>query len=237
MDLQALKQPIKYQWKIQTVSQTSSKAQCVAYIDARDVMDLLDLVVKPENWQDKYEVVGDKFIAGIGIKIDNEWIWKWDTGTAGDFEQEKSIFSDSFKRAAVKWGIGRFLYDLDFKWVNTDKPGKGAHPVDENGKRIYNLTEYFEKIGDRVVDSVPKQTTSSPKPSTATKEDKNDSEVKCPNCGGQMWDNRPKKAAGEFNPAAPDFKCRDKSCGGVIWPPKDKPMAADGSDYMESLLN
>lgn len=40
----------------------------------------------------------------------------------------------------------------------------------------------------------------------------------CPICGGQMWDNRPKKADGSFSPKAPDFKCRDKTCEGVIWP-------------------
>ncbi len=31
-----------------------------------------------------------------------------------------------------------------------------------------------------------------------------------------MWDNR----EGKRNPKAPDFKCRDRSCDGVIWPPK-----------------
>lgn len=31
-----------------------------------------------------------------------------------------------------------------------------------------------------------------------------------------MWDNRGKKT----NPKAPDFKCRDRGCDGVIWPPK-----------------
>jgi hypothetical protein len=33
-----------------------------------------------------------------------------------------------------------------------------------------------------------------------------------------MWDNRGKKK----NPKAPDFKCKNKSCDGVIWPPKGK---------------
>ncbi len=32
-----------------------------------------------------------------------------------------------------------------------------------------------------------------------------------------MWDNREKKR----NPKAPDFKCKDQDCDGVIWPPKD----------------
>ena len=36
----------------------------------------------------------------------------------------------------------------------------------------------------------------------------------CPKCGGPMWDNRLSKR----NAKAPDFKCRDRSCTGVIWP-------------------
>lgn len=36
----------------------------------------------------------------------------------------------------------------------------------------------------------------------------------CPKCGGRMWDNRESKR----NPRAPDFKCLDRSCDGVLWP-------------------
>ena len=36
----------------------------------------------------------------------------------------------------------------------------------------------------------------------------------CPKCGGPMWDNRLSKR----NAKAPDFKCRNRSCSGVIWP-------------------
>jgi len=38
----------------------------------------------------------------------------------------------------------------------------------------------------------------------------------CPKCGGAMWDNRMSKK----NPAAPDWRCKDKACDGVVWPPK-----------------
>jgi len=41
----------------------------------------------------------------------------------------------------------------------------------------------------------------------------------CPTCSGSMWDNREKKT----NPKAPDFKCRDKNCQGVIWKYGEKP--------------
>ena len=37
-----------------------------------------------------------------------------------------------------------------------------------------------------------------------------------------MWDNRENKR----NPKAPDFKCKDRSCDGVIWPPRDGRAAA-----------
>lgn len=45
-------------------------------------------------------------------------------------------------------------------------------------------------------------------------------EMMCPKCNGKMWDNRKDKK----NPKAPDFKCRDKACDGVIWPPKSPNM-------------
>lgn len=45
----------------------------------------------------------------------------------------------------------------------------------------------------------------------------------CPTCSGSMWDNRPKKASGDANPKSPDFKCKDKGCGGVIWKYGEKP--------------
>ena len=44
----------------------------------------------------------------------------------------------------------------------------------------------------------------------------------CPKCSGDMWDNR----VGKRNPKAPDFKCKDRECEGVIWPPRDANPAA-----------
>lgn len=44
----------------------------------------------------------------------------------------------------------------------------------------------------------------------------------CPRCQGPMWDNR----VGKRNPKAPDFKCKDRGCDGVIWPPRGAAPAA-----------
>ena len=51
----------------------------------------------------------------------------------------------------------------------------------------------------------------------------------CPKCGGKMWDNR----LGKRNPKAPDFKCRDRDCDGVIWPPKPARAASKRSNKRE----
>ena len=48
----------------------------------------------------------------------------------------------------------------------------------------------------------------------------------CPVCKGKMWDNRDSKK----NPKAPDFKCRDKSCDGAVWP-DDNVWGRDGSHW------
>lgn len=134
MDLKELQKKIPYKWKPQSQSKTSKKWSCVAYIDARDVMDLLDEVCKPENWQKKFYQVKNTMCCSIGIKINNEWIWKDDGGTESDYEKEKGEVSDAFKRAGVNWGIGRFLYDMDIKWLTNE----------EYEANKFNLTKYIE---------------------------------------------------------------------------------------------
>jgi len=42
----------------------------------------------------------------------------------------------------------------------------------------------------------------------------------CPKCGNDTWDNRPRKAAGTIKSNAPDFKCKDTTCGWIQWPDK-----------------
>ncbi len=142
-----LKFKIPYKWKVQNFNRRDNpdKASCVAYIDARDVMDLLDKAVGFDNWQDKYYECRGQIMCSLGLRFEpnGEFVWRSDTGSAGDIEAEKSIVSDAFKRAAVKWGVGRFLYDLEVKWIDI----KDKKPVDPNGKRIFDLTEYFKKRG------------------------------------------------------------------------------------------
>lgn len=154
MDLKDLQKEMPCKWKVQTVSKFKAQATCVAYIDARDVENRLDDVCGPGRWQDTYLEIKGQMFCGISIKCDcdkldnpDEWVTKWDTGTAGSFEKEKSVSSDAFKRAAVKWGIGRFLYDKDVRYIPTNEMKKDRnhpYPIDGNGKRIWNLTKHFQ---------------------------------------------------------------------------------------------
>jgi hypothetical protein len=86
------------------------------YIDARFVMDRLDLAVGPCDWQQRFEVDQNGNVrCGIGVRIEREdgpeWVWKWDVGTESSIESIKGQYSDAFKRAAVHWGVARDLYD------------------------------------------------------------------------------------------------------------------------------
>ena len=77
-------------------------------------MDRLDEVVGPENWKDEYAPGPDGgVICGLSLRIEDEWITKWDGAENTDFEAIKGGLSDAFKRAGYKWGIGRYLYRLE----------------------------------------------------------------------------------------------------------------------------
>lgn len=111
INLEDLKQEIPPKWRIQSVNKNG--AICIPYIDSRQAQELLDTVCGQENWQDDYKAVDGKVYAGVGIKINGEWVWKWDVGVESNIEKEKGEASDSFKRACVKWGIGRHCYKMN----------------------------------------------------------------------------------------------------------------------------
>lgn len=96
-----------------TDTKTTGSCMLLLFQDARCAMNILDETVGCD-WQKDYKEVNRNVYCGIGIKIDNEWVWRWDCGSmmAKDEEtQSKADASDAFKRAAVNWGIGRELYN------------------------------------------------------------------------------------------------------------------------------
>jgi len=104
-------------FRVQSID-TRGVATILAYKDARADMAMLDEQVGPYGWQKDYKVMDGRLYCGVGIDVlesstnTSRTVWKWDVGTDGDMEKEKSAASDAFKRACFNWGIGRELYDF-----------------------------------------------------------------------------------------------------------------------------
>lgn len=114
--------PDAVSWRVGSISRRDkTKAKALAYLDARDVMNRLDAVAGPANWQCRYSHAAVKTVCDIAIRVDGEWVWKADGAGDTDIEAEKGSLSDAFKRAAVRWGIGRYLYDLPSPWVTINE--------------------------------------------------------------------------------------------------------------------
>lgn len=129
--------PAIVSWRVGPTTKDKTKGMALAYIDARDVMRRLDEVCGPENWQDDYPWSdGKRVVCRIGIKIGEEWIWKTDGAGDTDTEGEKGALSDAFKRSAVKWGIGRYLYDVESPWVQIKQQGNSYVIADGEHARL-----------------------------------------------------------------------------------------------------
>lgn len=115
-------------WKPQTVR--GDKALAVAYLDARSVQDRLDAVLGVAGWQDDYDILPDgAVVCHLRIRSESgEWVTKVDVGSPSEQpnggDRMKAAFSDALKRAAVKFGIGRYLYRLPKQWVPYDAQKK-----------------------------------------------------------------------------------------------------------------
>jgi hypothetical protein len=119
--------PCELRWKPGAIS--GSRALAVAYLDARAVQARLDEVLGLDGWQDDYRCLPDgSVVCRLRLRINGKWITKVDVG--GPSEQPdggdrlKAAFSDALKRAAVKFGIGRYLYRLPTQWADWDPQRK-----------------------------------------------------------------------------------------------------------------
>ncbi len=131
-DLAAPFPPSDIEWRI---GQSGKKgdgsvwAKAFAYITNRAIMQRLDDVVGAGNWRNEYrDWLGGNILCGIAIKVDGEWVTKWDGSEPPETEPVKGGLSAAMKRAAVQWGIGRYLYDLPEGWCKVVEKGvRGAN--------------------------------------------------------------------------------------------------------------
>jgi len=119
-------------WRVGATAKDGKSGLALAYVDARDVMFRLDKAVGPGNWSDDYKEVMGRIVCSLSVKFSapdkNEFEWITKSDGAGDtaVEGEKGGLSDAFKRAAVKFGIARYLYYLPSTWVPLEGEGRYA---------------------------------------------------------------------------------------------------------------
>lgn len=120
-------EPREIKFKPQAVK--NNRALAIAYVDVRLIQDRLDEVLGAENWQDDYELLTDgSVVCRLRLNLGGDWVTKTDVGSPSEQpdggDRLKAAFSDALKRAAVKFGIGRYLYRLPAQWVEYDPAKK-----------------------------------------------------------------------------------------------------------------
>ncbi|MGH7603450.1 MAG: Rad52/Rad22 family DNA repair protein [Gemmatimonadaceae bacterium] len=196
-------------------------ARFVAYIEANTVRERLDTVV-PGEWDLTLELLppiqgedGDGAHCSFKARLQILGVIREDVGTGRDYKQAST---DAFKRAAVRFGIAHELYGYEQNWVEMDGDGRYAKQLEDP------QAAYFKRYGrprpgtvllETAIPAPDADAVGSPPTVPASLLTDMDI-VSCPKCGGRMWDNRLTKR----NPRAPDYKCQNRSCDGVIWPPK-----------------
>jgi hypothetical protein len=189
-------------------------ARFVAYIEANTVRERLDSVV-PGEWDLTLELLptiaaedGDGALCSFKARLQILGVIREDVGTGRDYKQAST---DAFKRAAVRFGIAHELYAYEQNWVEMDGDGRYAKPVEDP------QAAYVRRYGKPATTGAAATVEGVALPASVPPSLLTDMDVvSCPKCGGPMWDNRLTKR----NPRAPDYKCQNRSCDGVIWPAK-----------------
>jgi hypothetical protein len=227
MDFAKLKEPFAasdIEWRVGRAGKNAKGvwAMCLAYITNRAIMERLDEVAGPERWRNEYrEAPAGGVLCGISIRVGDEWVTKWDGAENTDLEAVKGGLSGAMKRAAVQWGIGRYLYDLPEGWATISDDGRYYGKTKDGDAFHWDppaLPDWALPSGtgkppaeqvDKKTGEVPDRAPANRSTPTAT-----DDMIDCPKCGGPLWDNRGRKKS----PKAPDLKCKDKDgCDHAIW--------------------
>ncbi len=134
VDWAALQRPFAaedIEWRVQQSGMKNGKpwAMVLAYVTNRAIQQRLDETVTPAGWCNTYTTgPDDGVLCGISIRIGDEWVTKWDGAENTQVEAVKGGLSGAMKRAAVQWGIGRYLYRLEATFAEVFE-GRGQNRI------------------------------------------------------------------------------------------------------------
>ena len=115
------------EWRISATNSAKTSGLAVPYVTNRAIQTRLDSTVGIDGWHNDFVPWKGESAQLCGISIyfpsQEAWITKWDGADDSDIESVKGGLSDRMKRAAVEWGIGRYLYGMTQKWVSIEQRG------------------------------------------------------------------------------------------------------------------
>ena len=160
INLSALSEPFashEIEWRISRSGSGDRGiwARCLCYIDSRAIQNRLDAVCGPENWATTEPKASDLLVGndggrstghtavacGLSLRINGEWITKYDVAEPTNIEPAKGGWSGALKRAGSMWGIGRYLYGLDefYAEISEQKKQDWRYAKLKDGRAFYWL--------------------------------------------------------------------------------------------------
>lgn len=172
--------PEEIEWRVGSTNKDKTKGLALAYVTNRAIQDRLDNVFGAFGWKNEFkEWKGNGQLCGISIKNGDEWITKWDGADDSNMEAVKGGLSDSMKRAAYQWGIGRYLYKIPDIWMEIEQYGSSYKLKCKPQLPQSALPEEYKKPT-----SSPQKGLSHPEQSEAVSAPENSSTVyHCKSCG------------------------------------------------------
>ncbi len=187
---QALAQPFApedLEWRLQQAYEDKMRGMAVPYVTNRAIQNRLDEVCGPENWYNDFKPwhsngKKESQLCGIAIHFEGRgWITKWDGAEDSDIEPVKGGLSDSMKRAAYQWGIGRVLYSLDTVWVDIERKGRSLVIKDSERAKLDNAyLSALQRLGLKPAAASGIQSLLTPKSAPEPKSPKNENPAPVP---------------------------------------------------------
>jgi hypothetical protein len=129
------------EWRVQSEVRQGAAVLVLPYVTNRAIMERLDTVFGPLNWQNKFSSgPGGGILCCISVRNPEtgEWVEKWDGAENTKVEAVKGGLSSAMKRCAVQWGIGRFLYSLPFQYADLKDRGQNSHRLRGGGWKYWD---------------------------------------------------------------------------------------------------
>lgn len=170
--------------KVNSLSKNKDKALLVLYLQHTDVADRLDMI--DPSWEFKINETINRDVMDNQGKIVRTVIVCRGVLTLkgahrenyGEGDDHKSAASDCFKRCAMLFGVGRYLYDQDKQWV--------PYNPEKDKFRVWTIKDYLAGWNGQAPkqQSKPKQDTPAPK-NPPQQNNQTPSDV-CPSCRNRM---------------------------------------------------